>query len=73
MAAIQIWEQLSQTFLDQYAFNLDRMPKREDLIALRQRNDEPFGEYVGRWRELAAQVRNKPTDEESIDMIIHGA
>jgi hypothetical protein len=72
MSTITTWEQLSEPFVDQYAFNLDLVPKREDLAALRQRHNETFAEYVGRWRELAAQVRNKPTDEESIDMIIWG-
>jgi hypothetical protein len=73
MNTIQTWDQLSQAFIDQYAFNLDRVPKREDLQALRQRSNEAFAEYVGRWRELAVQVHNKPTNDESIEMIIRGA
>ena len=69
MAAIKTWDDLSQAFLDQYSFNLDLIPKREDLIATRQRPYEPFGEYVGRWHTLASQVRDRPSDEESIEII----
>ena len=35
MAAIQTWNDLSQAFLGQYSFNLDLIPKREDLVAIR--------------------------------------
>ena len=73
MATIKTWNDLGKAFLEQYSFNLDLVPKREDLVALKQRNNEPFGEYIGRWRVLAAQVRDRPSDEESIEIIIRGA
>ena len=49
------------------------IPKCEDLVSTRQRPHEPFGEYVGRWRTLASQARDRPSDEESIEIIIRGA
>ena len=48
MATIKTWNDLSQAFLEQYFVNLDFIPKREDLVALRQKPYEPFEEYVGR-------------------------
>ena len=54
MATIQTWKDLSQAFIEQYSYNLDLIPKREDLVAIRQRPHKPFGEYVGHWRSLAA-------------------
>ena len=54
MATIKTWGDLSQAFMEQYSFNLDLIPKREDLVALQQKPHETFGEYVGRWRTLAS-------------------
>ena len=34
MAAIQTWKDLSQEFVKQYSFNLNLIPKREDLVAI---------------------------------------
>ena len=73
MATIQTWNDLSHAFMEQYSFNLDLVPKREDLVSTRQRPHEAFGEYVGRWRTLASQVRDRPSDEEYIEIIIRGA
>ena len=72
MATIKIWNDLNQAFLEQYSFNLDLIPKREDLVAIRQKSHEPVREYVGRWCVLASQVRDRPSDEESIEIIIRG-
>ena len=73
MAVIKTWDDLSQTFLKQYSFNLDLISKREDLVTTRQKPYEPFEEYVGRWCVLASQVRDRPSNEESIEIIIQGA
>ena len=48
MAAIRNWDDFSRAFLEQYSVNLDLVPKHEDLVTIKQRNNEPFGEYVGR-------------------------
>ena len=73
MASIRPWHALTQAFLEQYSFNLDQIPKREDLVTTVQRPHETFREYVGRWRALASQVRDRPSDEESIETLIRGA
>ena len=70
MATIKTWGDLGREFMEQYSFNLDLVPKHEDIITLKQRNNESFGEYVGNWRALASQVRDRPSDEESIEIVI---
>ena len=49
------------------------IPKRKDLVTLRQKPNEPFREYVCRWHTLATQVKDRPSNEESIEIIIKGA
>ena len=56
--------------MEQYSFNLDLVPKREDLVATKQKPNEPFGVYVNRWCTLASQVRDRPSDKESIEIVI---
>ena len=73
MAIIKTWNNLSQAFLEQYTFNLDLVPKHVDLVATKQNPNELFGEYVDCWHTLASQVRDKPSDEESIEIMIRGA
>ncbi|XP_078180792.1 uncharacterized protein LOC144574658 [Carex rostrata] len=70
LSDIASFDHLSNLFVDQYSYNLDMEPRREDLESLRQNKDEPFVAYVGRWRAMAARVKPKPTKEESINMII---
>ena len=43
-----------------------------DLVATKQNPGEPFGEYVDRWLSLASQVRDGPSDEESLEIVIGG-
>ena len=35
MASVKTWDDLSLAFLEQYSFNLDLIPKHEDLLAIR--------------------------------------
>ena len=55
-ATIKTWDDLSQAFLEQYSFNLDLVPMREDLIATKHKPNELFEEYVGCLRALTSQV-----------------
>ena len=48
MTTIRTWSGLTQAFLEQYSFNLDLIPKREDLVTTGQRPNKPFGEHVSR-------------------------
>jgi Retrotransposon gag protein len=72
-SSIISFDHLSKLFIDQYSYNIDMEPRREDLESLRQEKNEPFVTYVGRWRAMAARVKLKPTDKDSINMIIRSA
>lgn len=52
---------------------VDMVPKKDDLEALTQNPGESFSAYVGRWRTMAFQVKNKPPEDEQMDMIIRSA
>ncbi|XP_061362077.1 uncharacterized protein LOC133305852 [Gastrolobium bilobum] len=54
---IACWKDLADAFMNQYRFNLDTAPTREQLGALQKVNDETFKQYAQRWRALAAQVQ----------------
>ena len=73
MATVKTWGDLSQAFMDQYSFNLDLIPKREDLVAIQQMPHETFRKYVSRWRTLASQIKDKSLEEESIEIITRRA
>ncbi|XP_058092524.1 uncharacterized protein LOC131238966 [Magnolia sinica] len=70
---IKTWEQLSQAFIDRFVYNLNVTPKRADLAALRQMNDESLSTYIGRWQAMAARMKTPIDNEEQIYMIIHSA
>jgi Retrotransposon gag protein len=48
LSSIISFDHLSNLFIDQYSYNLDMKPRREDLESLRQEKNEPFVTYVGR-------------------------
>ncbi|XP_061359320.1 uncharacterized protein LOC133303422 [Gastrolobium bilobum] len=54
---IGCWKDLADAFMNQYRFNLDTAPTREQLAALQKENKETFKQYAQRWRALAAQVQ----------------
>jgi Retrotransposon gag protein len=70
LSSITSFDHFLNLFIDQYSYNLDMELYREDLESLRQEKNESFVTYVGRWRAMVARVKPKPTDEDSINMII---
>jgi Retrotransposon gag protein len=73
LSGITSFDHFSNLFIDQYSYNLDMEPHLEDLESLRQEKNESFVTYVGTWRAMAARVKPKSTDEDSINMIIRSA
>ena len=50
----QDWEELAETFVDQYSYNTQVEMTIQELEATRQNPTEPFVEFVARWRAKAA-------------------
>ncbi|XP_050914942.1 uncharacterized protein LOC127129870 [Lathyrus oleraceus] len=67
---IQSREDLANSFLKQYNYNLDMDPYRRQLQSLSQKNDESFKGYAQRWREFAAQVQPPLLDKELVDLFM---
>ena len=53
---IHTFRDLGTTFVQQYKYNLDMAPDRDQLRAMSQKEKETFKEYAQRWREIAAQI-----------------
>ena len=67
-ANIQTFNDLGKAFVQQYKFNLDMAPDRDQLRSMSQKERETFKEYAQRWREVAAQV-NPPMEEKEMTKI----
>ena len=67
-ANIQTFNDLGEAFVQQYKFNLDMTPNRDQLRSMSQKEKETFKEYAQRWREIAAQV-NPPLEEKEMTKV----
>lgn len=68
---IQSWEDLANSFLKQYHYNLYMALNRRHVQCLSQNSNESFKRYVQRWRELEAQVQPSLLDKELVDMFMY--
>lgn len=67
-ANIRTFVDLSEAFINQYNYNEDMAPDREELQAMTQDDKESFKAYAQRWREFAAQIR-PPLEEKELTKI----
>ncbi|XP_058787931.1 uncharacterized protein LOC131662225 [Vicia villosa] len=67
---IRSWNDLANTFLKQYKYNLDMAPNWLQLQNLSQKKDEAFKEYAQRWREMASRVQPPLLEKELVDMFM---
>src|SRR3954471_9985558 len=67
---IRSWNDLANTFLMQYKYNLDMAPNRIQLQNLSQKKEESFKEYAQRWREMASRVQPPLLEKELVDMFM---
>jgi len=67
-ANIKTFKDLSEAFVNQYKYNVDIAPDRDELGAMTQEDQETFKEYAQRWRNIAAQV-SPPLDEKELTRI----
>jgi len=67
-ANIRTFNDLGEAFVQQYKYNMDMAPDRDELRAMTQEDQETFKEYVQRWRDLVAQV-SPPLEEKEMTKI----
>ena len=61
---IRTFSDLAEAFVQQYKYNLDLAPDRDQLRAMGQKEKESFKEYAQRWRAVAAQITPPPEEKE---------
>ena len=67
------WLLLTQKFIKQYEYNTQLDITRRDLETTKQKPGESFSDYVARWRAKAVKMRNRPPEDEQIELIIKGS
>ena len=63
-------DDLAQEFLRQFAFNTVIDVSRRKSEALRQKPDETVTSFISRWREKIAQIIDRPSERDQINMIM---
>ncbi|XP_039166791.1 uncharacterized protein LOC120292589 [Eucalyptus grandis] len=51
------WEDLTNEFLQQYWFNTELAPTREELTSIEKKRNKSFKAFAQRWRTMASQVK----------------
>src|ERR1041384_343489 len=67
---IRTWEDVCHAFNSQYHYNLDVDVTRRELETTRQEEKESFAKFLTRWKKKAAQMIDRPTEQEQVDIII---
>ena len=58
------WEEVANTFIKHFKFNLDITITREDLERAELKRGETLKEYATRWRSMASQVMPEPPEHD---------
>ncbi|KAF5933077.1 hypothetical protein HYC85_029248 [Camellia sinensis] len=66
----QDWEELAEAFVDQYSYNTQVEMTMQELETTRQNPTEPFVEFVARWRAKAAQMTDRPSERDQVQMMV---
>ena len=62
-------EDICHEFHNQYKYNIEVDITRRDLETTRQEPKESFSTFITKWRSKAAQMMNRPTEEEQLNMV----
>src|SRR2546425_12580731 len=67
------WAELSKAFLEQFSSNTMMNVGLTELGNTSQNPDESFSDYLKRWKKKLILFRNKPNEQELIQIFINGA
>ncbi|KAL3747229.1 hypothetical protein ACJRO7_016069 [Eucalyptus globulus] len=70
MEKVRTWEDLVDEFLQQYKFNTEIAPTREELVRVEKRRTESFRAYAQRWRVIASQVKPPLSEKETMKLLL---
>ena len=71
LTKIKTWEDICNIFNAQYHYNIEVDVTRRELETTKQRNGQPFSSFLTRWRAKAAQMINRSSKQEQVDIIIN--
>ena len=57
-------------FIKQYGLNSQFEVSLRELQNITQESDEPFTDFLTRWREKLAQMKHKPAESDQLDIVI---
>ena len=66
----QDWKELCSAFIKQYGLNSQFEVSLRELQNTTQESDEPFTDFLTRWREKLAQMKHKPAKSDQLDIAI---
>ena len=66
------WKELCAAFVKQYSLNIQLAVSLRELQNTKQRYNEPFAEYLARWREKLGQMRHRPDEADQLVIAIEG-
>ena len=69
-AKVDDWEYIKEEFLKHYRYNSQLPIGLRELEATKQNEKEEFSTFLTRWREKAAQMTNRPTEEDQVRIVI---
>ena len=62
-AKARSWEDICHEFHEQYKYNIEVDITRRDLETTKQEPKESFSTFITKWRAKAAQIMNRPSEE----------
>ena len=69
-ARAKSWEDICCKFDNQYKYNIEVYVTRRDLETTKQETKESFSTFITKWRSKAAQMMNRPSEEEQLTMFV---
>ena len=61
---------MCSSFIKQYGLNSQFEVSFRELQNIIQESDEPFTDFLTRWREKLAQMKHKPAESDQLDLAI---
>ena len=64
------WKALNEAFREQFSHNATLEISLQDLEMTKQKDGESFSEFLTRWRNKAALMKNKPSEKDQVRMVV---
>ncbi|XP_059281010.1 uncharacterized protein LOC132034643 [Lycium ferocissimum] len=65
-----VWEDMAESFMERFRFNVETVPDRYYLEKVKQKSTENYREFASRWRAEAARVQPSMCEGELVSVFI---